>query len=1020
MKPLSFEIKIKAFIVFVFIIINLPVFSQWKSLPVKSKEEFDAGMPGGEGEQYPQGFSRCLTHPEYVYAAQDVGGCWRSTDGGASWKKTLDKGLYFQFGQSIEVDPVNPDLVMMIVDKTWMWRGKVNDFRGIYRSEDGGQNWEQVLNTATMNVRRIRHLMTYSLPSMLNETTSPTRWYAIFDNNGLYRSDNSGKKDSWQLVAPIDSTPVEVVAHPLSIDTVYVAAYDGLYRSTNGGADLSKWKFDWKKVTSILVSAKIPNQMYVVVSGEGLYYSSNAGNTFTKIPINISAVDQSTKISHAVINSGFPEQIFAIGGNNIKSSLVTNDGGNTWQALPLAVTFPGLGRETGWRRWIDGDFSYICPNTKDKLQAVATSRSTFFQITTNSGVLNLSESAAGYTGNAASWWSKCIAFHPYDPNIFGLFCFDVGPRVTTTGGNWFYTADSKITTWKYTNNITQWTGSYSGCYQPISGSKVLMASIGLYNGKSQLMRSTNYGITWDNVVTVVNGDTQTNLQGYEFVGFDPQLPNIVYSGNRISMDAGLTFQPINFPADLFVNNLSPTVYGMASDFTGNTYVFALDASMQKIYRSDDHGSTWILFASLSAVGSSAKYTDGLPTFTPHPTNPNVVFTLDKQADLLKVEYNPVTKSVTYTSMNVFNSLPSWMPHDIKTFIQIRFIAIDPVNPKVMYVSTNAAGIPSTYRSLDGGTTWQSISDDFPHMPGTPVVNPHTREVFRGSMNGTSIYPAPPIDPIPPVAPGANAGADQSVNESTTVTLDGSGSTDPDNDPLIYSWTAPTGILLSSANAPKPTFAAPQVSVNTNYTFSLIVNDGITSSTIDQMLVTVKQVNKAPIANAGADQSGNERATVTLDGTGSSDPDNDFLTYLWTAPTGIALSSITESKPTFTAPEVIANTNYTFSLTVNDGTVSSTANQIVVTVKQVNLPPSDESDLGMVVYPNPTNGQVKILFDKDYGSGSYLTITDINGKTILKKSIYNQEEMVDLNGLSPGIYLINTNIANIKSQKIIIH
>ena len=1008
----------KVIIVFLFIIINLPAFSQWKSLPIRSKEEFDTGMPGGEGEQYPQGFSRCLTHPEYVYAAQDVGGCWRSTDGGASWKKTLDKGLHFQFGQSIEVDPVNPDLVMMVVDKTWMWRGKVNDFRGIYRSEDGGQSWEQVLNTATANVRRIRHLMTWSLPSMPDESTSPTRWYAVFDNNGLYRSDNSGKKDSWQLVTPISFIPVEIVAHPLSKDTVYVAAYDGLYRSTNGGADLTKWKFEGKEVTSVLVSARIPNQIYVSVSGEGLYYSSNAGSTFARIPININAVDQSAKISHAVINSGFPEQIYAIGGNSTRSTWVTNDSGNTWQSLPLAVTFPGLGRETGWRRWIDGDFSYICPNSKDKSQAVATARSTFFQITNNSGVLNLSESAAGFTGNAAAWWSKCIAFNPYDPNIFGIFCFDVGPRITTTGGNWFYTADSKITTWKYNDNIIDWTGSYSGSYQPLIGSKVLVASIGRYSGKSQLMRSTNYGITWDNVVTVVNGDTQTNLQGYEFVGFDPKLPNIVYAGNRISRDAGLTFQPINFPADLFVNNLSPTVYGMSGDFTGNTYVFALDANKQKIYRSDDHGSTWFLFASMSTVGSSAKYTDGLPTFTPHPTNPNVVFSLDNQGDLLKIVNNPVNKSVTYTPLNMYNSLPAWMPEAIKTFIQIRFIAIDPVNPKVMYVSTIAAGIPSVYRSLDGGVNWQSISDDLPHMPGAPVVNPHTRELFRGSMNGTSIYPAPPLDPILPVAPTPNAGPDQSVNEGATVTLEGSGSTDPDNDPLTYLWTAPAGITLSSANAVRPTFTAPDVSANANYTFTLIVNDGITGSTADQVVITVKQVNKAPVANAGNDQSVNKGTIVTLDANGSTDPDNDFLTYLWTAPQGIVLSSASESNPTFTAPEVSANTNYTFSLTVNDGTVSSTADQVVISVRNLNNLPSNNGDQKMAVFPNPTTGQIKILFDKNYGSGS-ITIADLNGKIILKRNIYSQEEFVDLSGLSPGIYLINTNIANINSLKIIL-
>ncbi|MFY9153104.1 MAG: PKD domain-containing protein [Prolixibacteraceae bacterium] len=187
-------------------------------------------------------------------------------------------------------------------------------------------------------------------------------------------------------------------------------------------------------------------------------------------------------------------------------------------------------------------------------------------------------------------------------------------------------------------------------------------------------------------------------------------------------------------------------------------------------------------------------------------------------------------------------------------------------------------------------------------------------------------------------PLAKAGADFSANEGTTVSLDGSGSTDPDNDPISYLWVAPSGITLSSATTAKPTFTAPEVQTDKTFAFTLTVNDGSENSVSDEVVVTVKQVNKTPVADAGPAQSVNEKITYTLDGTGSSDPDGDALTYKWTSPSGIILSSETVAKPTFITPEITANTQYTFTLVVNDGKVSSPADQVVITVKKDNYPP----------------------------------------------------------------------------------
>ena len=88
---------------------------------------------------------------------------------------------------------------------------------------------------------------------------------------------------------------------------------------------------------------------------------------------------------------------------------------------------------------------------------------------------------------------------------------------------------------------------------------------------------------------------------------------------------------------------------------------------------------------------------------------------------------------------------------------------------------------------------------------------------------------------------------------------------------------------------------------------LVVNDGQYDSLVSTTVVTVKDVNKPPIADAGAKQSVNEGALVTLDASGSRDEDFDELSFTWTAPEGIELSSTSVTYPTFTAPSLDKNT-----------------------------------------------------------------------------------------------------------------
>ncbi|MBN2699446.1 MAG: T9SS type A sorting domain-containing protein [Bacteroidales bacterium] len=183
-------------------------------------------------------------------------------------------------------------------------------------------------------------------------------------------------------------------------------------------------------------------------------------------------------------------------------------------------------------------------------------------------------------------------------------------------------------------------------------------------------------------------------------------------------------------------------------------------------------------------------------------------------------------------------------------------------------------------------------------------------------------------------PVADAGADAGYVEGSSVSLDGGNSYDPDGDMLSYSWTSLDGIVLFNPTSLEPSFILPQVSESRTYRFTLVVNDGAMSSARDTVRITAINVNKKPVAYAGGDFSLDEKEEGQLDGTLSYDLDNDPLTYRWTPPAGINLSSPTVPDPTFTAPAVHRDSVLQFTLVVNDGIRDSDPDVVRATI--VNL------------------------------------------------------------------------------------
>lgn len=346
---------------------------------------------------------------------------------------------------------------------------------------------------------------------------------------------------------------------------------------------------------------------------------------------------------------------------------------------------------------------------------------------------------------------------------------------------------------------------------------------------------------------------------------------------------------------------------------------------------------WVTDLPMSFAGNG--YLDGVGLLVPSGGLPGginpVSWTGTFYTDTAGVSVNWKWAAAVYTTLSA----------DLNT------LGVKPIDATTgsLYNNSDHAGTPENFKSyVTGGARGGGGSN------------------YTGSYSGTaSVVPAV-ITNNPPVA---NAGPDQTVFVGATVQLDGSGSTDPDGDPLTYRWafvSAPTGstAALSNPDIPNPSFVADQPG---SYVVQLVVNDGQVDGPADQVVINTQ--NSPPVANAGPDQTVTTQSLVQLDGSASTDVDGDALTYSWLMASRPAGSFATLSDPTVVNPTFTADVKgtYVLRLTVNDGHVDSAPDDAVVSTINsapvANAGPDQSIVVGTTVQLN--------------GSGS----TDVDGDTL---------------------------------------
>jgi len=271
--------------------------------------------------------------------------------------------------------------------------------------------------------------------------------------------------------------------------------------------------------------------------------------------------------------------------------------------------------------------------------------------------------------------------------------------------------------------------------------------------------------------------------------------------------------------------------------------------------------------------------------------------------------------------------------------KIPFIFGQPVTIEVQLTATASIRVVD---ANDGHPPGAHANADFSHTLNwggiTAVTDQNGNSISDWSVTSASgtDYSVGVTNPI------ANAGQNQTAQAGTLVTLDGTGSSDPNNLlPLTYAWSfvsKPPGsaAVLSNSIVVNPIFTPDAVG---NYVIQLIVTDtaGFSST---PATVTVSTVDSPPVADAGPDQAITVIGTVLrLDGSQSYSPNGLSTTYQWSILSKPAGSNAALSGPTTAMPSFVADIHgtYTIQLIVTDslGTASSPA---IVTVTSNNTVP----------------------------------------------------------------------------------